>query len=160
MQISKPHIQEKRTHEYSASYDLHSEQIIKIAVYQLIHLLNDYFNIVLFCSVYDLAFKPDGSQLIVAAGLRVLVRFRYLLQLRHIFGKCLHYYYIKCIVVFLKVYDTADGSLVNPLKGHKDIVYCVAYAKDGTQVSFHLYITLFVFISHRCYCNNYSMFCR
>ncbi len=61
------------------SYDLHSEQIIKIAVYQLIHLLNYYFNIVLFCSVYDLAFKPDGSQLIVAAGLRVLVRFYYLL---------------------------------------------------------------------------------
>lgn len=25
-------------------------------------------------SVYDVAFKPDGSQLIVAAGLRVLVR--------------------------------------------------------------------------------------
>lgn len=28
----------------------------------------------LFCSIYDLAFKPDGSQLIIAAGLRVLVR--------------------------------------------------------------------------------------
>uniref|UniRef100_A0A8C4EM69 Intraflagellar transport protein 122 homolog n=1 Tax=Dicentrarchus labrax TaxID=13489 RepID=A0A8C4EM69_DICLA len=51
--------------------------------------------------VYDLAFKPDGSQLIIAAGLRVLV------------------------------YDTADGNIIQPLKGHKDIVYCVAYAKDG-----------------------------
>ncbi|XP_053172845.1 intraflagellar transport protein 122 homolog isoform X7 [Scomber japonicus] len=51
--------------------------------------------------VYDIAFKPDGSQVIVAAGLRVLV------------------------------YDTADGSIIQPLKGHKDIVYCVAYAKDG-----------------------------
>uniref|UniRef100_A0A665T4N4 Intraflagellar transport protein 122 homolog n=1 Tax=Echeneis naucrates TaxID=173247 RepID=A0A665T4N4_ECHNA len=51
--------------------------------------------------VYDLAFKPDGSQLIVAAGHRVLV------------------------------WDAADGSLIQPLKGHKDIVYCVAYAKDG-----------------------------
>ncbi|XP_070766457.1 intraflagellar transport protein 122 homolog isoform X7 [Enoplosus armatus] len=51
--------------------------------------------------VYDLAFKPDGSQLIIAAGLRVLV------------------------------YDTADGAIIQPLKGHKDIVYCVAYAKDG-----------------------------
>uniref|UniRef100_A0A8B9GVU9 Intraflagellar transport protein 122 homolog n=1 Tax=Astyanax mexicanus TaxID=7994 RepID=A0A8B9GVU9_ASTMX len=51
--------------------------------------------------IYDLAFKPDGSQLIVAAGNRVLV------------------------------YDTADGTLIQPLKGHKDTVYCVAYAKDG-----------------------------
>lgn len=53
--------------------------------------------------VYDIAFKPDGSQLIIAAGLRVLV------------------------------YDTADGALIQPLKGHKDIVYCVAYAKDGKR---------------------------
>uniref|UniRef100_A0A665TFY3 Intraflagellar transport protein 122 homolog n=1 Tax=Echeneis naucrates TaxID=173247 RepID=A0A665TFY3_ECHNA len=53
--------------------------------------------------VYDLAFKPDGSQLIVAAGHRVLV------------------------------WDAADGSLIQPLKGHKDIVYCVAYAKDGKR---------------------------
>uniref|UniRef100_A0A669DB33 Intraflagellar transport protein 122 homolog n=1 Tax=Oreochromis niloticus TaxID=8128 RepID=A0A669DB33_ORENI len=54
-------------------------------------------------SVYDLAFKPDGSQLIIAAGLRVLV------------------------------YDATDGSIIQPLKGHKDIVYCVAYAKDGKR---------------------------
>ncbi|XP_028309970.1 intraflagellar transport protein 122 homolog [Gouania willdenowi] len=53
--------------------------------------------------VYDLAFKPDGSQLIIAAGLRVLV------------------------------YDATDGALIQPLKGHKDIVYCVAYAKDGKR---------------------------
>ncbi|XP_022044827.1 intraflagellar transport protein 122 homolog [Acanthochromis polyacanthus] len=53
--------------------------------------------------VYDLAFKPDGSQLIIAAGLRVLV------------------------------YDASDGALIQPLKGHKDIVYCVAYAKDGKR---------------------------
>uniref|UniRef100_A0A3B3SNU1 Intraflagellar transport protein 122 homolog n=1 Tax=Paramormyrops kingsleyae TaxID=1676925 RepID=A0A3B3SNU1_9TELE len=44
---------------------------------------------------------PDGNQLIVAAGNRVLV------------------------------YDTSDGTLIQPLKGHKDTVYCVAYAKDG-----------------------------
>nr|XP_055048368.1 intraflagellar transport protein 122 homolog isoform X1 [Misgurnus anguillicaudatus] len=53
--------------------------------------------------IYDLAFKPDGTQLIVAAGNRVLV------------------------------YDTADGTLIQPLKGHKDTVYCVAYAKDGKR---------------------------
>ncbi|XP_069340505.1 intraflagellar transport protein 122 homolog isoform X10 [Eulemur rufifrons] len=51
--------------------------------------------------IYDLAFKPDGSQLILAAGNRLLV------------------------------YDTSDGTLLQPLKGHKDTVYCVAYAKDG-----------------------------
>lgn len=31
----------------------------------------------------------------------------------------------------VQVYDTADGTLIQPLKGHKDTVYCVAYAKDG-----------------------------
>uniref|UniRef100_A0A8C2UEY9 Intraflagellar transport protein 122 homolog n=1 Tax=Coturnix japonica TaxID=93934 RepID=A0A8C2UEY9_COTJA len=45
--------------------------------------------------------RPDGTQLIIAAGNRLLV------------------------------YDTSDGTLIQPLKGHKDTVYCVAYAKDG-----------------------------
>ncbi|XP_050737940.1 intraflagellar transport protein 122 homolog [Eriocheir sinensis] len=53
--------------------------------------------------IYDLCFKPDGSQLIVAAGNRVLV------------------------------YDTTDGALVQPLKGHKEAVYCVCYSKDGKR---------------------------
>lgn len=53
--------------------------------------------------VWDMCFKPDGSQLIVAAGNRVLV------------------------------YDANDGTMVQPLKGHKETVYCVAYAKDGKR---------------------------
>ncbi|QQP35694.1 Uncharacterized protein FKW44_023984, partial [Caligus rogercresseyi] len=53
--------------------------------------------------IYDLTFRPDGSQLIVAAGQRVLV------------------------------YDVSDGALIQPLKGHKDTVYCVDYAKDGKR---------------------------
>ncbi|KAK7884869.1 hypothetical protein WMY93_027992 [Mugilogobius chulae] len=53
--------------------------------------------------VYDLAFKPDGTQLIVAAGKRVLV------------------------------FEALDGAIHQPLKGHKDTVYCVAYAKDGKR---------------------------
>lgn len=53
--------------------------------------------------IYDLAFKPDGTQLIIAAGNRLLV------------------------------YDTSDGTLIQPLKGHKETVYCVAYAKDGKR---------------------------
>uniref|UniRef100_A0A3Q2D3K8 IFT122 first beta-propeller domain-containing protein n=1 Tax=Cyprinodon variegatus TaxID=28743 RepID=A0A3Q2D3K8_CYPVA len=55
--------------------------------------------------VYDLAFKPDGSQIIIAAGQRVLV----------------------C--------DAKDGTIIQPLKGHNGTVYCVAYAKDGTWLS-------------------------
>ncbi|KAJ6668283.1 hypothetical protein lerEdw1_015660 [Lerista edwardsae] len=31
------------------------------------------------------------------------------------------------------VYDTSDGTLIQPLKGHKETVYCVAYAKDGKR---------------------------
>lgn len=40
-----------------------------------------------------------------------------------------------CALFFLlkQVYDTSDGTLIQPLKGHKDTVYCVAYAKDGKQ---------------------------
>ncbi|XP_015239030.1 PREDICTED: intraflagellar transport protein 122 homolog, partial [Cyprinodon variegatus] len=53
--------------------------------------------------VYDLAFKPDGSQIIIAAGQRVLV----------------------C--------DAKDGTIIQPLKGHNGTVYCVAYAKDGKR---------------------------
>lgn len=50
-----------------------------------------------------MAFKPDGSQLIVTAGSRILV------------------------------YSSEDGTLIQPLKAHKDLVYCVAYSKDGKR---------------------------
>ena len=53
--------------------------------------------------VYDVAFKPDGTQLVAAVGSRVLV------------------------------YDAADGDLLHSLKGHKDTLFCVAYAKDGKR---------------------------
>ena len=35
--------------------------------------------------------------------------------------------------VVAKVYNTLDGSLIQSLKGHKDLVYCLAYAKDGQR---------------------------
>lgn len=54
-------------------------------------------------SIYDLCFNPDGTQLVVASGNRVLV------------------------------YDTGDGALIQPLKGHKEMVYCVAYARNGQK---------------------------
>nr|XP_047929486.1 intraflagellar transport protein 122 homolog isoform X3 [Anser cygnoides] len=67
--------------------------------------------------IYDLAFKPDGTQLIIAAGNRLLVGKRLLSSSRAVTA----------------VYDTSDGTLIQPLKGHKDTVYCVAYAKDGKR---------------------------
>ena len=42
--------------------------------------------------VYDMCYRPDGSQLVVAVGNRVLI------------------------------YDANDGDLVHSLKGHKDTV--------------------------------------
>ncbi|KAG6796046.1 intraflagellar transport protein [Apis mellifera caucasica] len=53
--------------------------------------------------IYDLCFNPDGTQLVIAAGQQVLV------------------------------YETNEGTLIQPLKGHKDVVYCVCYAKDGKK---------------------------
>ncbi|KAF4531888.1 hypothetical protein B566_EDAN000917 [Ephemera danica] len=52
------------------------------------------------CIIYDLCFSPDGAQLIVAAGQRVLV------------------------------YDTSDGSLIQPLK-----VQCLAYNPVSHQLA-------------------------
>lgn len=53
--------------------------------------------------VYDIAFKPDGTQLVAAVGIRVLV------------------------------YNAIDGSLQHSLKGHKDTLFCVAYSRDGKR---------------------------
>jgi len=53
--------------------------------------------------VYDVAFKPDGTQILAAAGNKVLV------------------------------YNATDGKLIAALKGHKDNVYCVTYSKDGKR---------------------------
>jgi intraflagellar transport protein 122 len=53
--------------------------------------------------VYDCCFNPAGTQLVVACGNLVLV------------------------------YDPTDGLLMHRLRGHKDTVYCVTYAKDGKR---------------------------
>jgi hypothetical protein len=48
------------------------------------------------CSILDLCFRPDGSHIIVACGIRVLV------------------------------YDSNDGNLLHSLKGHKEKPYLVS----------------------------------
>ncbi|KAE8914051.1 Intraflagellar transport protein [Phytophthora fragariae] len=53
--------------------------------------------------VQDLAFRPDGSQVVAAVGTRVLV------------------------------YDAVDGTLLHSLKGHKGTVYAVDYSHDGKR---------------------------
>jgi len=53
--------------------------------------------------IWSVAFKPDGSQIVVASGNRVLV------------------------------YDATDGDLIHSLKGHKDAVFCVAYSRHGKK---------------------------
>ncbi|NWQ60244.1 IF122 protein, partial [Neopipo cinnamomea] len=50
------------------------------------------------------------------------------------------------------VYDTSDGTLIQPLKGHKDTVYCVAYAKDGKYHFGALLVWFVKCISPICYC--------
>jgi len=53
--------------------------------------------------VNDLAFKPDGTELVVAVGDRVFI------------------------------YNAEDGDLIQNLKGHKDTVYAVDYSRDGKR---------------------------
>ncbi|RLN61284.1 hypothetical protein BBJ28_00011104 [Nothophytophthora sp. Chile5] len=53
--------------------------------------------------VQELAFRPDGAQVVAAVGSRVLV------------------------------YDAADGTLLHSLKGHRGTVYAVDYAHDGKR---------------------------
>uniref|UniRef100_A0AC35U6Z2 Intraflagellar transport protein 122 homolog n=1 Tax=Rhabditophanes sp. KR3021 TaxID=114890 RepID=A0AC35U6Z2_9BILA len=52
-------------------------------------------------TIYDVAFRPDGKELLVAADKKVLV------------------------------YDGDDGTLIDTLKAHKDNVYCVGYSGNG-----------------------------
>ncbi|OQR67328.1 intraflagellar transport protein-like [Tropilaelaps mercedesae] len=54
-------------------------------------------------AIYDVCFEPGGSRLLVAAGSKVLV------------------------------YNTDSGQLIDALKGHKDLVYCLSYASDGQR---------------------------
>ncbi|XP_053624382.1 intraflagellar transport protein 122 homolog [Plodia interpunctella] len=56
-----------------------------------------------FSSVHTLCFSPDGTQLVVGAGEKVMV------------------------------YDPRDGSLVQLLQAHKGAVYAVAYCGDGKK---------------------------
>uniref|UniRef100_A0A1I7UIF1 Intraflagellar transport protein 122 homolog n=1 Tax=Caenorhabditis tropicalis TaxID=1561998 RepID=A0A1I7UIF1_9PELO len=51
--------------------------------------------------IYDLAFKPDGTELLLAADNKVYL------------------------------FDVIEGGLMQSLKGHKDLVYTVAWAADG-----------------------------
>ena len=74
--------------------------------------------------IYDLCFRPDGSQLVVAAGQRVLVY-------DTSDGKSLRFSSLG--FVCLSILSYFSGSLIQPLKGHKDTVYCVAYARDGKR---------------------------
>ncbi|KAJ3136146.1 hypothetical protein HK100_002072 [Physocladia obscura] len=53
--------------------------------------------------IYDLTFKPDGSQLIVGAGSEIFV------------------------------YEVAEGELIQTLKAHKDTIFAVDYAADGSR---------------------------
>ena len=41
------------------------------------------------------------------------------------------YNYVFFSLFSFKVYDTAEGTMVDMLKGHKDTVYCLAYESSG-----------------------------
>ena len=69
--------------------------------------------------IWSIAFKPDGTQIIVAAGNRVLV------------------------------YDATDGDLVHSLKGHKEYMYCIyIYICVYIYIYItYIYIYMYIYIS-------------
>lgn len=54
-------------------------------------------------TIHALCFHPDGEHLVVGAGDKLLI------------------------------YEPTDGTLLRPLKGHKDVIYALSYAKDGKK---------------------------
>jgi intraflagellar transport protein 122 len=56
-------------------------------------------------TINDVAISPDGTRAIVAVGNRVLL------------------------------YNAETGELIESLRGHKDIVYCVDFSSDGSRFS-------------------------
>jgi intraflagellar transport protein 122 len=54
-------------------------------------------------AIWSIAFKPDGTEFVLAIGSRVFI------------------------------YDAENGTLMHALRAHTDTVYCVAYARDGKK---------------------------
>jgi len=52
-------------------------------------------------TVWAVAFRPDGKQVLVAAGDRIFI------------------------------YNAQNGEIIDSKRAHKDVVYCLAYSKDG-----------------------------
>jgi intraflagellar transport protein 122 len=54
-------------------------------------------------TVWAVAYRPDGKQVLVAAGDRIFI------------------------------YNALNGEVIDSKKAHKDVVYCLAYSKDGQR---------------------------
>ena len=53
--------------------------------------------------IWAVCFRPDGEQVLLAVADSIFI------------------------------YKTETGEMINRLKGHKDTVYCLSYAKDGQR---------------------------
>ena len=82
-------------------------------------------------SVYDIAVRPDGQKLYVAAGGKILVSF---------VVTCLKIKIWRLSAICmnnndsLQLYHAPTGVFDKAVKAHKEHIYCLAVAKDGKLV--------------------------
>ena len=90
-----------------------------------------------FFSIYEVAISPDGARVLATAGNMILVSSSRSIAQTSNFSDLNVCFWVKSfysILIFVKVYDSQNGSMVDMLKGHKSTVYCINYASDGKNI--------------------------
>ena len=97
--------------------------LCSLQVFVVVVVVNWLSSFSLIFRIYDLAYSPDGNQLLAAAGSNILVcplcppSFIYIYY---------NYY------IIIQVCNGETGKLEKPLRGHKDNVHSLCYNREGS----------------------------